>query len=343
MKKSTIVSIMLFLVIGLLSTSISAAIVGTTGNLVEITPPASVVTGMLESNTQVFVFQEQSLLELTSNIDVNISLPGTYHFFRYTLPPLTPSTISAGTVIDGSYFLHFDAASVPSYVWVNGSVTFDCPIIGVNILTPQLDSSDAALGASGTIYPTGIEPDRGMTFEEYVTLSADMRTLSMFFEIGTVVDTNLDQIRVITMCEPVCGDGVLDEGEECDDGNTADGDGCSANCTVENQGDGCTPGYWKNHLDKWAATGLSPADDFDSVFGVDFFSPDITLEDAVNAKGGGIKKIARHGTAALLNAMHPAVDYPLSAADVIAAVQAMDVDSLVSFNELSDTCPADMY
>jgi cysteine-rich repeat protein len=32
---------------------------------------------------------------------------------------------------------------------------------------------------------------------------------------------------------PVCGDGKLDEGEECDDGNNVDGDGCSAECTIE--------------------------------------------------------------------------------------------------------------
>lgn len=32
---------------------------------------------------------------------------------------------------------------------------------------------------------------------------------------------------------PVCGDGSLAATEECDDGNTADGDGCSASCTNE--------------------------------------------------------------------------------------------------------------
>jgi cysteine-rich repeat protein len=32
---------------------------------------------------------------------------------------------------------------------------------------------------------------------------------------------------------PFCGDGNLDPGEECDDGNNIDGDGCSANCTIE--------------------------------------------------------------------------------------------------------------
>ncbi len=32
---------------------------------------------------------------------------------------------------------------------------------------------------------------------------------------------------------PYCGDGNLDSGEECDDGNNVDGDGCSAQCTIE--------------------------------------------------------------------------------------------------------------
>jgi cysteine-rich repeat protein len=30
-----------------------------------------------------------------------------------------------------------------------------------------------------------------------------------------------------------CGDGTLDTGEQCDDGNTFSNGGCSANCTVE--------------------------------------------------------------------------------------------------------------
>jgi cysteine-rich repeat protein len=32
---------------------------------------------------------------------------------------------------------------------------------------------------------------------------------------------------------PYCGDGNVDEGEQCDDGNTYDGDGCSSTCCVE--------------------------------------------------------------------------------------------------------------
>jgi len=42
---------------------------------------------------------------------------------------------------------------------------------------------------------------------------------------------------------PICGDGVLDPGEDCDDGNTsATADGCSATCTVDGNGACPTPG-----------------------------------------------------------------------------------------------------
>jgi cysteine-rich repeat protein len=36
----------------------------------------------------------------------------------------------------------------------------------------------------------------------------------------------------------VCGSGVLDPGEQCDDGNTIDGDGCDSNCTLTGCGNG---------------------------------------------------------------------------------------------------------
>lgn len=40
----------------------------------------------------------------------------------------------------------------------------------------------------------------------------------------------------------VCGDGVLGEGEDCDDGGTADGDCCSSGCRFEAMGSGCPGG-----------------------------------------------------------------------------------------------------
>jgi cysteine-rich repeat protein len=44
---------------------------------------------------------------------------------------------------------------------------------------------------------------------------------------------NGDGCSAVCTVEPFCGDGNLDEGEQCDDGNNVDGDGCSAVCTVE--------------------------------------------------------------------------------------------------------------
>jgi RHS repeat-associated protein len=46
---------------------------------------------------------------------------------------------------------------------------------------------------------------------------------------------------------PVCGDGTVDPGEQCDDGNSVAGDGCSASCKLEltctscQSGDACCP------------------------------------------------------------------------------------------------------
>lgn len=49
---------------------------------------------------------------------------------------------------------------------------------------------------------------------------------------------------------PTCGNGVLDCGEECDDGNSIDGDGCSAKCEVEPEDD-CDDAF-EDFVDAWA-------------------------------------------------------------------------------------------
>ena len=52
----------------------------------------------------------------------------------------------------------------------------------------------------------------------------------------------------------LCGDGVLDTEEICDDGNTMDGDGCSSTCDVELCADGMTPYtvyYEDADMDDW--------------------------------------------------------------------------------------------
>src|SRR5690606_27316343 len=149
-------------------------------------------------------------------------------------------------------------------------------------------------------------------------------------------------------------DGIPDS---CQPQPDCDNDGSPDRCETDTDGDGtpddcdqggtegCTPGYWKNHASAWGVTGYSPNMDFDTVFGVDAFSPNLTLMQAVRQGGGGMKALGRHAVAALLSASHPNVAYPMSASDVILLVQ-QAVSSgnvepahllLASYNELG--CP----
>jgi hypothetical protein len=93
--------------------------------------------------------------------------------------------------------------------------------------------------------------------------------------------------------------------------------------------EGCTPGYWKNHLSRWAATGFSPSQTLESVFNVpDAYGVDnSTLLAALSFPGGptvadAARLLLHHAVAALLNASHPGVDYPRTAASIIADVNA---------------------
>ena len=87
--------------------------------------------------------------------------------------------------------------------------------------------------------------------------------------------------------------------------------------------EGCSPGYWKNHLEQWGpSAGTDPDETFVFAFGVDFpGSPDETLLQAIQRNGGGYDKLARHGVAALLSARSPDVTFEFSVEQVIAMMQ----------------------
>lgn len=104
---------------------------------------------------------------------------------------------------------------------------------------------------------------------------------------------------------------------------------------------GLTPGFWKNHVDLWE--GYDPNDKFSVVFGVSITidlgkkseNSDPTLLEALKAKGGinedaGIyDALARHAVAALLNAAHPYVNYPMNEGAIIGAVQEAILNTLM--------------
>jgi hypothetical protein len=113
--------------------------------------------------------------------------------------------------------------------------------------------------------------------------------------------------------------------------------------------EGLTPGFWKNHPDLWQS--YLPDDKFSDIFGVQITlnagSPnentDPTLLEAINADGGVVEKqgiynaLARHAVAALLNAAHPDVSYPMTEQNIINAVkEAIENSDLTDAEPLKD-------
>jgi hypothetical protein len=104
-------------------------------------------------------------------------------------------------------------------------------------------------------------------------------------------------------------------------------------------GQGCTPGYWRNHADRWL--GVAPTDIFDNVFSVELFGPTVTLGMVISAPQT-YGTFGFHAVAALLNAYGgvpnadgTTVEYAYTAAEVIQMVQdAVANDTLLQTKDL---------
>ncbi|MCZ6734948.1 MAG: hypothetical protein O7C65_04065 [Planctomycetota bacterium] len=168
----------------------SAGIIDTTGAILEILPPPSVELGALEDSSHIFAFTEMLELPLGDELAVDITSPGFYGEVR----DLMPGLIGAKTVVD-VYFIHFDP--VVGLVNLLGSITFDQDILGVIVLSDSLNATDGTLGFPPTAYPTGLINrglDFGGVYSDFITLSKDLRTISINWQATRKVD----QIRIIT-------------------------------------------------------------------------------------------------------------------------------------------------
>lgn len=101
--------------------------------------------------------------------------------------------------------------------------------------------------------------------------------------------------------------------------------------------EGCTPGFWRNHLGFWDDTPYSTDDLVNDTFGCDLVSDDaVTLGEVIDAPQT-YGTLAFHAVAALLNATHPDVDFGLSADEVKDLACDGDKDALAEENE--EGCP----
>ena len=168
-----------------------ADIVGTTGMVTVVTPPPSVVQGADQSNSTAIIFAERTTTVPTGGLAVDVVSPGTYNGGG---PAPDPGTIAAGTSVQ-SYLIHSDPGDPP--VIYTGSVSFNAPILGLEILTGSLNGTDSAYGHVGTTYDTS-NTARGLESQDSITLSANRETLTISFD----THDRIDEVRVFTAAIP---------------------------------------------------------------------------------------------------------------------------------------------
>jgi hypothetical protein len=120
---------------------------------------------------------------------------------------------------------------------------------------------------------------------------------------------------------------------ECDKPNMTKDAGV---CERKGDGEGCTPGFWRNHLSHWGPTGYTPDMLVNDVFGCALVNGNVTLGQAIDAPQT-YGTLVFHAIAALLNASHPDVDYEFTVGEVIAKACAGDKGALADANEAG--CP----
>jgi len=154
-----------------------------------------------------------------------------------------------GTVCDASYgfgasqvYGSFDTSD-PSQIWDVLVVTHE---IGHNLGTEHTHCYDPPIdrcyAQEAGCYKGTVVPSRGEIMSYCHLLGGGLGNIDMQFtqrvvdKIRSVVD---DAACLAPVTPPVCGNGIREYGEECDDGNTTDGDGCTATCLREPRcGDG---------------------------------------------------------------------------------------------------------
>lgn len=173
-----------------------AAFITSTGPVDFIAPPPSVEHQILESDTQIHVFNEQSGVTLTSDLLVNGSQAGQF----------TPITLSSGTTVN-SHMVHVDPETFDpenNNVISNATITFDTAILGLIWISADLDTSDSLFGATGVLYPTGTSfrgagnavPGSDIFFvDPFDNTRLIIDTIVTGFGTG---DGAMDQVRVLT-------------------------------------------------------------------------------------------------------------------------------------------------
>ena len=120
-----------------------------------------------------------------------------------------------------------------------------------------------------------------------------------------------------------------------------------ASVDIISLGEGLTPGFWKNHTDVWPEP-YNSDNTTGSVFDIPTsgwanqqLDANDTLLEALNYEGGknkigAARILLRHAVAAVLNAAHLLIDYPMTVSEIVAEVNEALSGSRSDMLELKD-------
>ncbi len=133
------------------------------------------------------------------------------------IPNITVTAVWAG--LDGDINTEDDNAIFTTTTDANGNYLFDNIPAGNYIVTvTKPDDSSFTFKNQGTDDELDSDADLSTGQSDQITLAAGEHRRDIDFGIRE---------------NPFCGDGLLEENEQCDDGNNIDGDDCSSICTIE--------------------------------------------------------------------------------------------------------------
>lgn len=152
--------------------------------------------------------------------------------------------------------------AVSASVTVNFNTSTPITLVATDVEGDALTFTTTA-PAHGTLSGTGAQL--------LYTPNADFQGQDQFTFVANdgALDSNTATISITVRGPPVCGDGYLDSGEVCDDGNRVAGDGCRADCKgVELCGDGLVDSVAGEQCDDGNTT---PGDGCDAACQLDSF------------------------------------------------------------------------
>lgn len=182
-------------------------------------PSDSAIDAFIDGLIALFGTVTYSGTTISGNIVIGtVSSPGVSHFVGSNLEVRPSGTVSgAGVmVVDGD-------------LTITG--TFDYAGLVIVRGITRIEAGDGATPVGGTAWIYGSLWTRGF---EHWSSSALLLYSGQALALAAAAGGN-------AACTPaVCGNGVLEPGEACDDGNLAGGDCCAPDCTPEAAGSPCT-------------------------------------------------------------------------------------------------------